>query len=386
MDISLKISEVLEDYKKSKDDTILVSIEFFPPKSEAGLISMYGTAELLNKEYNLSFVDVTWGAGGSTSDLTFEICSNLKSQYNLNPNMHLTCTNVTKEKVIEALNNCKLKGITNILALRGDPPIGETIWKASNESLTCALDLVKFIRIEYQEYFHITVAGYPEGHPSRMTIVTDINSLTESEKSRCAILKNDEGNDEITVCKDDDYEKELDYLKQKVDAGANCIITQLFFDVQVFLTFVTNCREKGITVPIIPGIMCINSSGGFIRMTKFCKTRVPKSLMDTVLSISDDSEMRLLGISYGTEMCMKLLEMNIHMLHFYTLNTSVITQGILFNLTNKTLYKVYQGITTNHYNHQLQQQQGIDSSSTVFDQIIEKETTSTNDMLTLNAM
>jgi methylenetetrahydrofolate reductase (NADPH) len=271
---------------------------------------------------------VTWGAGGSTSDLTIEICKNLKEKSGLNPNMHLTCTNIERNSVLAALTTCKDLGITNILALRGDPPAGQEAWQAVEGGFTCALDLVKFIRQEHGDYFNLTVAGYPEGHPSKMTVVLDEGELSESERGRCARLTNSEGVVEITVCKDADFEGELDYLKQKVDAGSDCIITQLFFDVEVFLVFVRRCREKGIKVPIIPGIMCVNSAGGFKRMIGFCKTRVPQSFMDEVNAIEEEG-MKALGTTYCTAMCRQLVQKGFNFLHMYTLNISAVTVGIL---------------------------------------------------------
>lgn len=334
MDLSPKISDILA--AKPKDE-VAISVEFFPPKTEAGVTSLYNLAEKM-KAFNPKFADVTWGAGGTTSDLTLELCANLKAKSGLNPNMHLTCTNMEKQKVIDALKGCKEVGITNIVALRGDPPAGQAAWEAVEGGFNCALDLVKFIRQEHGDYFCLSVAGYPEGHPNRMSVVSDISELSETEKARCAILSNDAGEDVITVCKDDDFEKELDYLKEKVDAGADAIITQLFFDVEVFTTFVTRCREKGIKVPIIPGIMCVASAGGFQRMVRFCKTRVPKALMDQAKAITEDAEMKVLGIAYGTQMCLELLEKGVDILHFYTLNASFVTNGIMANL-KKSAFK-----------------------------------------------
>jgi methylenetetrahydrofolate reductase (NADPH) len=334
MEASPKISDLLA--LKAKDE-VVISVEFFPPKTEAGVTSLYNLGEKL-KVYNPLFADVTWGAGGTTSDLTLELCTNLKNKSGLNPNMHLTCTNMEKQKVIDALKGCMDVGITNIVALRGDPPAGQAAWEAVEGGFTCALDLVRFIRSEHGEHFCLSVAGYPEGHPNRMSVVKDLSELTDSERARCAILPNENGEDEITVCKDADYEKELDYLKAKVDAGANLIITQLFFDTDVFTIFVTRCRERGINVPIVPGIMCAASAGGFKRMIKFCKTRVPKTLMDKVNAMVEDAEMKALGISYGTEMCLQLLASGVDILHFYTLNASFVTQGIMNNL-KQTAYK-----------------------------------------------
>ena len=166
--------------------------------------------------------------------------------------MHLTCTNISKESVTAALDTAKKNGIQNILCLRGDPPKGEEKWQATEGGFNNAVDLVKYIRSTYGNYFGISVAGYPEGH-------------IDWFKDSAEISK-------------DDYWKDMQYLKDKVDAGADCIITQLFYDVDIYLQWVKDCRTVGINVPIIPGIMPINTYGGFDRMIGFCKTKVPEAI------------------------------------------------------------------------------------------------------------
>ena len=308
-------------------------MEFFPPRTEKGVTNLYGVIEKKLKDLNPIFADFTWGAGGSTSDLTLELCRHVKKEFNLNPNMHLTCTNMDASKITEALHGCKESGISNIVALRGDPPAGQEAWAATEGGFNCALDLVKYIRAEHGDYFCLSVAGYPEGHPNNMTKVEDISTLTPSELERCARFINDEGEEEITVCLDSAFDIEMQYLKEKVDAGANAIITQLFFDNNVFFTFVERCRKIGITVPIIPGMMCISSKGGFERMTKFCKTRVPPELSARVAAVENDNEAKELGGQVGYEMCKELLEKNVTTgLHFYTLNMGNVTCDIVDKL------------------------------------------------------
>merc|ERR1719316_1005648 len=187
------------------------------------------------------WIDVTWGAGGSTADKTLELCINAIKVHGLNVMMHLTCTNMPKEKLLEALMVCKENGIRNILALRGDPPAGvnQGEWKQVEGGFAYAVDLVKFIRQEFGDFFCIAVAGYPEGHL------------------------------EATSLEDD-----LKHLKEKVDAGADLIVTQLFYGNELFQEWVAKCRKMGITIPILPGIMPIQSFGGFTRMTGLCKTFV----------------------------------------------------------------------------------------------------------------
>ena len=165
------------------------------------------------------FTDVTWGAGGSTADLSLQLALYAQSTGHV-ANLHLTCTNISttqhpKDYLLEQLNAAKAGGIRNIVALRGDPPEGQSEWKAESTDFTCALDLVAFIRANYGDYFGIAVAGYPEGHPNAITKIDDPSTLTPTEQARASVF------DDVTyVCKDDDYEKEMDYLKKKVDAGA----------------------------------------------------------------------------------------------------------------------------------------------------------------------
>ena len=327
---SPKISEVIDPLNP------FISIEFFPPKTELGVDSLFAVLKKLNP-YNPLFVDFTWGAGGSTSDLTLELCVKAKERYGANPNMHLTCTNVNKEQIEKALEGCKKAGITNVLALRGDPPVGQEKWTATDGGFACARDLVEFIRREHGDYFHLTVAGYPEGHPTKMTLVEGgLGSLSPTEILRYSIEVDEDGNTQIFVCRDDDYERELQYLKSKIDAGAQCIITQMFFDTEVFGHFVTSCRRLGINVPIIPGLMCVSNYGGFKRMTKFCKTRVTLELAARMDKLKDDEEaFKRFGIDLGIEMSKRLIELGAPGLHYYTLNTSFTTLEILSGLEKK---------------------------------------------------
>ena len=186
--------------KELKSDKIFYSFEYFPPKTETGKQNLYFKLEKMGKLEPL-FIDVTWGAGGSTSDLTMEICSNTQNILSLESQMHLTCTNIDEDVLKQTLETAKENNIRNILALRGDPSIGSDHWEASDQNFKYAIDLVKYIRKNYGDYFGISVAGYPEGHPQG------------------------------------DYKSDLNFLKQKVDAGADIVVTQLFYDVDIFLKF-----------------------------------------------------------------------------------------------------------------------------------------------------
>lgn len=325
----LSISELISARIAAQQQRPFVSIEFFPPKTDAGISSLFDVLEKL-KDFDPLFADVTWGAGGSTSELTVQLCKQIAERGVL-PNMHLTCTNTERSKIDTTLDLCKKSGIKNILALRGDPPAGEAAWVAQDASLSCALDLVKYIRERKDgDFFSVAVAGYPEGHPSKMTLVEDPASLSPSELKRCSTDVDENGSTLTYVCRDADYTAEMAYLKRKVDAGASLIITQMFFDVECFVTFVDDCRAHGIHCPVLPGIMCISAYAGFTRMAKFCKSRVPQALAEGLAAIKDDEvAVREFGISFGEAMCRRLVEAGTCGLHFYTLNSSVCTRAIV---------------------------------------------------------
>jgi methylenetetrahydrofolate reductase (NADPH) len=255
------------------------------------------------------FVDITWGAGGSTTDLTLELASNFQQQFNLETQMHLTCTNISKESVADALVKARAAGIRNILCLRGDPPHGQEKWAAVEGGFNNAVDLVRYVREQHGDWFGISVAGYPEGH---------IDWFKEGEVSEIAR---------------EDYMKDLQYLKDKVEAGADCIITQLFYDVDLYLKWVQDCRDIGISVPIIPGIMPIGTYAGFFRMTGFCKTKIPTALRDGLEAVKDNEDaVKEFGVQVVTDMCRRLLDAGAPGLHLYTLNLEKSSIEILGNL------------------------------------------------------
>lgn len=311
--------------------------QFFPPKTQAGLDSLDKVIEKL-KALGPLFTDFTWGAGGSTSDLTVELVKKSKQHFGMNPNMHLTCTNMEKETVHTALARCVEAGVTNILALRGDPPAGQERWTITEGGFACALDLIVYIKREYGDYFCVSCAGYPEGHPDSMVQITNSEELSRDELTRCNFGVNDAGEQVFYACRDDNFENEMNYLKSKVDAGAAFIVTQMIFDTEVYGSFVAACRNRGILVPIIPGIMCITSYAGFKRMTKLCKSRVPKSISDRFEAIKDDeAAVKELGIQIGYEISKRVIELGARGVHFYTLNLSNTTVAIVNKLREEGL-------------------------------------------------
>lgn len=285
---------------------VVFSFEFFPPKTEDGVDNLFERMDRM-VVHNPTFCDITWGAGGSTADLTLDIANRMQNMVCVETMMHLTCTNMPVEKIDHALTAIKSNGIQNVLALRGDPPHGQDKFVQVQGGFACALDLVKHIRAKYGDYFGITVAGYPEGHPDVI------------------------GQDGLATLQA--YQNELAYLKSKVDAGADLIITQLFYDTDIYLKFVNDCRQVGIHCPIVPGIMPINNYKGFIRMTGFCKTKIPAEITAALEPIKDNEEaVRNYGIHLGTEMCKKILANGINTLHLYTLNMEKSALAILMNL------------------------------------------------------
>ncbi|KAI4163329.1 MAG: hypothetical protein LQ342_003064 [Letrouitia transgressa] len=245
-----------------------------------------------------SFIDVTWGAGGSLSHLTCEMVNVAQTVYGLETCMHLTCTDMELHKVDNALHEAYKAGCTNILALRGDPPRDTEKWQAIEGGFRYALDLVKYIKSKYGDHFDIGVAGYPEG------------------------------------CEDEqDPDVLMDHLKQKVDAGGTFVVTQMFYDVDNFLSWVDQCRARGITVPIVPGIMPIQTHAAFLRRANWSKCKVPENWLNALEPIkNDDAAVREVGKDLVAEMCRKLLNAGIYSLHFYTMNLAQSTRMVLEEL------------------------------------------------------
>lgn len=254
------------------------------------------------------FVSITWGANGSTSSRTLAVASHAQRFACVDVLLHLSCTGLTREQIAQVLTVAKSSGIRNILALRGDPPQGKRAWKEGDVSggeCHRAIDLVKLIRKLHGDYFGIAVAGHPEGHPSSGT-----------------------GEDGKLL--------ELQHLKEKLDAGADFIITQFFFDMTVFLDFVHRCRTSGINCPIIPGIMPIQSYSSLLKMTQFCGISVPSKVIDRLEGVRhDDEAVKKIGCEIATEMCQTILtcdNLDVDGFHFYTLNLERSTTRILAKL------------------------------------------------------
>ncbi|KAF8637361.1 hypothetical protein AX17_002860 [Amanita inopinata Kibby_2008] len=277
------------------------TFEFFPPRTDQGFENLIPRISRLSSLKPLA-ISVTWGAGGTTKDRSLDLAGLTQVDYGLDTILHLTCTNMEKGTIDRALKAAMARGITNILALRGDPPRGAEEWLPIDPRFIHGIDLVTYIRSipEYSSHFCVGVAAYPDGHPESTG----------------------------------DQDTELDYLKAKVDAGADFIITQLFYDAEHFLTWLEKVRQKGINVPIVPGIMPIQTFSSFKRITKLCGTKVPAKISAALGPIShDDRLIKEYGVTLAVEMIKRLMQdKNIPGVHFFTLNLEKSVQRILETL------------------------------------------------------
>ncbi|KAJ1858744.1 methylenetetrahydrofolate reductase (NAD(P)H) met13 [Coemansia sp. RSA 1822] len=280
--------------KALEDDRCFWSFEYFPPKTQQGVMNLYDRIERMCNLGPL-FIDVTWRWGGKSSDLTLELCSNSQTVYGVEANMHMTCTNTNFELIKNALDKAKDQGVQNILALRGDLPDNSVEFDPSVGEFKYATDLVRYIRQTYGDYFCISVAGYPEG-----------------------------------CLGPEDIDRDIEYLKAKQDEGANMVVTQLFYDVDNFLVWVDKCRKAGITMPILPGIMPIQNYGGFKRMTDLCRIKVPQEIWDRLEPIKDDDQaIKDYGIEVAAQMIRQMQAGGIRGFHFYTINLERSTRLVL---------------------------------------------------------
>ena len=285
----MKISKILNQGRQT------FSFEFFPPKSDDGFEQLYQTIESL-KSWNPGYVSVTYGAGGSTRSKTIELVGRIKQQIGLEGMAHLTCVGHTADEIRGILDLLEEKGIENVLALRGDPPQGEEKFVKTANGFEYGNELVAFIRKNYS--FCLGVAGYPEGH---------------------------------VECPD--KTADLQNLKRKVDAGADFIVTQLFFDNRFFIEFLEKARAVGISIPIIPGIMPILNAKQAIRFTKMCGASIPSELLARLEENQEDTlAIGKIGVEHATRQCEELLKIGVPGIHFYTLNKSNATLRILEHL------------------------------------------------------
>ena len=268
------------------------SFEFFPPKTEKGEENLRAALEDLVR-LAPAYVSVTYGAGGTTRDKTIDIVSSISRDFGLEAMAHLTCVNATVEELEATLGQMREAGVENVLALRGDPPQGQTRWTKTEGGLEYSIELVDLLRDRYD--FAIGGAAFPETH---------IHATSPEE--------------------------DLQFLKAKVDAGAQFLITQMFFDNRYYFDFVARARAIGIDVPIIPGVMPILSESGIKRMTELSAARLPDGLRAALdARAGDDEAVVEFGVSYATLQCAELLAGGAPGIHFITLNRSPATRAIL---------------------------------------------------------
>jgi methylenetetrahydrofolate reductase (NADPH) len=268
------------------------SFEFFPPKDEEAFQQLEATVAQL-RELSPTFVSVTYGAGGSTRQRTLDLVTRMRRDYELEAMAHLTCVGASRSHVLSVLECLDESGVENVLALRGDPPRDEEHFEPHPEGFEHASDLAAFA----SRYFNFCLGGacYPEGHPEAPNVESD-----------------------------------LLHLRYKIDAGCEFLITQLFFENQLYFDFVGRARAAGIGVPIIPGIMPITNVRQIERFTKMCGATIPEPLLSELRAHQDDPNAVLsLGVAHATAQCIELLHRGAPGIHFYTLNKSPATRTIL---------------------------------------------------------
>jgi methylenetetrahydrofolate reductase (NADPH) len=274
---------------------LTLSVEFFPPKSEKGEENLFSEIELI-KRIKPAFCSVTYGAGGSTREKTVDLVETIHSGCGLEVMCHLTVVGQSKDDARAVLKRLQACGIENVLALGGDPPQGMTDWRPHPDGFHHAIELVR--EAVAMRTFSVAVAGFPEVHPRALS-----------------------------------READLRFLKEKVDAGADAIITQLFFDNQDFYRFSDDLRKLGVTVPIIPGILPLQSSPQVRRFTSLCCSKIPAKLERELVTVENDDDAAVeLGIEYATRQCEELIKFGVPGLHFYTLNKSHSVLAIHKNL------------------------------------------------------
>ena len=273
----------------------IFSVEFFPPKNEEGGKRMIRTATAL-QPFNPDFVSITYGAGGGTRETTMRYATMLKKEHGFEVMPHLTCVGHSTNELMEILEGFAEAGFRNVMALRGDPPKGENEFRVTEGGLRYASDLVALIRENFPD-FGIGVGGYPEKHPEAP-----------------------------------DFETDMTNLKTKIDAGADFITTQLFFDNQAYFRFVENCKNAGIRIPILPGLLPALSLGQIQRFCTMCQADLPAELEKSLLNSPTENQPNI-GAKWALNQVSELLRENSPGFHLYALNNPDTTLAILEGLS-----------------------------------------------------
>jgi len=267
-----------------------ISFEFFPPQSLEASFRLWDTVQIL-APLSPEFVSVTYGAGGTTRELTHDAVALIHKQYGLKVAAHLTCVNSTRDEIRTIADSYAEAGVTDIVALRGDAPKGADAFTAADGGFANSIELIETLADSGK--FNIRVGAYPEPHPEAANTAADV-----------------------------------DWLKRKIDAGATSAITQFFFEADTFFRFRDACEKAGIDAPIIPGIMPITSWNGLKKFASSCGTTLPKWLDDAFTAAIRDGRTELLSTAVCTELCSELIDGGVEDLHFYTLNRPELTRDV----------------------------------------------------------
>jgi methylenetetrahydrofolate reductase (NADPH) len=270
-----------------------LSFELFPPKTPQGEVTLFEHVARL-VEFGPSYITCTYGAGGSTQDTTLGIVSRVHREFQLPVATHLTCVGATVDGLRDYLRRAQGEGVENVVALRGDPPRGDTKFQPVPGGFSYANELVGLIRSEFDN-FGVAVAGYPETHQEAASPQSDLTNL-----------------------------------KQKVDAGADVVITQLFYDNADYFAFRQRCQELGIRVPIVPGLLPITNFAQVKRITSLCGARLPEKLVAKLESAAEDTEKQFeLGVDFAIQQTQDLIDAGVPGIHFYVLNRSEAAARVL---------------------------------------------------------
>jgi methylenetetrahydrofolate reductase (NADPH) len=284
----LRIDEII-----AVSDGPVFSFEFFPPKTDEGERNLRATLEAL-RALEPDFVSVTYGAGGSTRDRTVELTHWIKQDLGIEAMAHLSCVGRTRDELKAVVDGMLRAGIENVLALRGDPPRGETEWRPTPGGLHYSTELAALISGSYPT-ISVGAACFPEVHPEAPDLAHDLR-----------------------------------FLRQKVESGVAFLITQLFFDNELYFRFVEEARAAGVDVPILPGIMPITDVSQIKTITGMCGATIPQALLEALeWRAADPDAVHQLGVAYATLQCAELLSRGAPGIHFYTLNRSPATRAIL---------------------------------------------------------
>jgi methylenetetrahydrofolate reductase (NADPH) len=279
----------------SIQSNLTISCEFFPPRTDKGMVKLRETRKQL-EILKPAFFSVTFGAGGSTQEKTIETVKEIQQQSSFDAAPHLSCIGSTHDNILKLLEDYQANDIRRIVALRGDAPSG---WAGSIGEFQYANELVEFIRAKTGSYFHIEVAAYPDFHPQSRSAKAD-----------------------------------LDFFVQKVQAGADSAITQYFYNADAYFDLINNCTQRGVDIPIIPGIMPITNYEQLIRFSDTCGAEVPRWLRKRLADLQDDTKsLQDFGLDVITKLCERLLAGGAPGLHFYTLNKADYTLEVIKRLS-----------------------------------------------------